>query len=326
VSLAYTFDANAGGRDAKSRHRTQYFEMLSVQGLYNDGWMLSAVPLRAPWELTGAAVTDPATAFKFELYELAKDWTQYSDVAAQNPQKVQEMKDLMFGEFAKYQVLPLDGSAATRFVAPRPSMAAGRTVFNYPGATVTDIPAGNMPNLLNSSYTITAEIDVPADSAEGMLVNEGGRFWGYALYLVKGQPVFTYNLLGLKRTRWQGPALKPGKHTIVFDFKYAGLGEATLAYNNLSGIGLGGTGTLKVDGEPVATEKMEHTLPLTKPLDTVFNIGAASGTPVDDKDYQVPFTFTGKINKLTIELDRPKLSPADIKKLEAAMQDKKSNE
>jgi arylsulfatase A-like enzyme len=318
VSLAYTFDAKAGGRAAKSQHRTQYFEMLGVQGLYNDGWILSGVPLRAPWDLATAGIADPATAFKFELYELDKDWTQYTDVSAENPQRVQEMKDLMFGEFAKYQVLPLDGSAATRFVAPRPSMAAGRTVFNFSGATVTNIPAGNMPNLLNSSYTITADIDMPTADTEGMIVNEGGRFWGYGLYMVKGSPVFTYNLLGLKRTRWAGPALSPGKHTVVFDFKYAGLGAGTLAFNNLSGIGLGGTGTLKVDGKAVATEKMEHTLPLTKPLDTVYNIGAASGTPVDDKDYQIPFTFTGKINKITVALDRPKLSPADAKKLEEA--------
>ena len=318
VSLAYTFDPKAGGREAKSTHTTQYFEMLSVQGLYNDGWMLSAVPLRAPWELTGAAVTDPATAFTFELYELDKDWTQFTDVAAQNPDKVKEMKDLMFGEFAKYQVLPLDGSAATRFVSPRPSMAAGRTVFNFSGATVTDIPAGNMPSLLNSSYTITADIDVPKAGAEGMIVNEGGRFWGYALYLVKGKPVFTYNLLGVQRTRWEGPELTPGKHTVEFDFKYDGLGAGTLAYNNISGIGLGGIGTLKVDGKTVTTQKLDRTLPLTKPLDTVYNIGAASGTPVDDKDYQIPFTFTGKINKITVVLDRPQLSPADIKKLEEA--------
>jgi arylsulfatase len=124
VSMAYTFDkANA---DAPSRHRTQYFEMLGVQGLYNDGWMLSAVPIRAPWQLETKAVLDPASAFKFELYELSKDWTQYTDVAAANPRKVQELRDLMFGEFAKYQVLPLDASAAPRFVAPRPSEAAGR--------------------------------------------------------------------------------------------------------------------------------------------------------------------------------------------------------
>ncbi len=130
--MAYTFDkANA---NAPSRHRTQYFEMLSVQGLYNDGWMLSGVPIRAPWQLETKAVLDPASAFKFELYDLSKDWTQYTDVAAANPVKVEEMKDLMFGEFAKYQVLPLDASASPRFVTPRPSLAAGRNVhLNYSG-------------------------------------------------------------------------------------------------------------------------------------------------------------------------------------------------
>jgi arylsulfatase len=279
VSLAYTFDAS--GFDAPSRHRTQYFEMLGVQGLYNDGWMLSAVPLRAPWDLASAAVADPATAFKYELYELKNDWTQFTDVAAQHPKKVQEMRDLMFGEFAKYQVLPLDASAATRFVAPRPSLAAGRTVFNYSGLTVTDIPEGNMPSLLNKSYTITAEIEVPqSGGVDGMIYNEGGRFFGYGLYLLRGKPVFTYNFQGLKRTKWEGPALAPGKHTIEFDFKYDGLGTATLAYNNVSGVGRGGTGTLKVDGRVVSTQKMEHTVPLTKPLDTVVNIGNASGTLV----------------------------------------------
>ena len=100
VSMAYTFDkANA---NVPSRHRTQYFEMLSVQGLYNDGWMLSGVPIRAPWQLDVKSILDPAGAYKFELYDLSKDWTQYTDVAADNPVKVQEMKDLMFGEFAKY--------------------------------------------------------------------------------------------------------------------------------------------------------------------------------------------------------------------------------
>jgi hypothetical protein len=193
------------------------------------------------------AVTNPATAFKFELYEVSKDWTQYTDVAAANPLRVQEMRDLMFGEFAKYQVLPLDASASTRFVAPRPSQAAGRTIFNYSGSAVS-IPDGNQPSILNTSYTITADIDVPQGGAEGVIVDEGGRFYGYALYLVKGKPVFTYNLLDLKRTRFEGTeSLAPGKHTIEYNFKYDGLGEATLAYNNLSGVGRGGTGTLKVD-------------------------------------------------------------------------------
>jgi arylsulfatase len=177
MSLAYTFDKNAGGFDAPSRRRTQYFEMLGVYGLYNDGWMLSAKPRRAPWQLTGAAIADPATAYELELYELRNDWTQFTNVAAKHPKKVQEMRDLMFGELAKYQVLPLDASAATRFVAPRPSLAAGRTVFDYSGVTVTNIPEGNMPSLLNTSSTITTEIEVPQSGADGMIYNEGGRFW-----------------------------------------------------------------------------------------------------------------------------------------------------
>jgi len=318
VSLAYTFDKNAGGFDATSRHHTQYFEMLGVYGLYDDGWILSAKPRRAPWQLTGAAIAEPATAYDLELYDLEHDWTQYTDVAAQHPEKAKEMRDLMFGEFAKYNVLPLDASAATRFVAPRPSLAAGRTVFEYSGDTVTNIPEGNMPSLLNKSYTITAKIEVIKSVAEGMIYSEGGRFFGYGLYLLKGKPVYTYNFLGLKRTRWEGPALSAGKHTIEFDFKYDGLGAETLAYNNVSGIGRGGTGTLKVDGKAVSTQKMEHTLPLTKPLDTVVNIGEATLTPVDDKDYQIPFKFTGKIDKITIKLEPPKLSPNDIKKLKEA--------
>jgi arylsulfatase A-like enzyme len=320
VSLAYTFDAGAGGRDVVSRHRTQYFEMMGVQGLYNDGWMLSAVPLRAPWQLAAAAVPSPATAFTFELYDTKSDWTQYTDVAAKYPERMRELRDLMFGEFAKYQVLPLDASAATRLVASRPSMAAGRTVFNYSGLTLTDIPSGNMPNLMNTSYTITAEIDVPKAGAAGMIVNEGGRYAGYGLYLLRGRPTFTYNFFGLKRTKWQGPELAPGRHTIEFDFRYEGLGAATLTYNNVSGIGQGGTGTLKVDGKLVSTEKLEHTVSIALPLDTVFNIGAAAGTPLDDKDYQIPFKFEGTISKLTYTLDRPTLTPEDVKKLEEAKQ------
>jgi hypothetical protein len=257
------------------------------------------------------AVQDPASAFKFELYELSKDWTQYTDVAAANPRRVEEMKDLMFGEFAKYQVLPLDASASPRFVTPRPSAAAGRTVFNYSGSTVS-IPNGNQPSVLNTSYTITAEIDVPQGGAEGVIVGEGGRFVGYALYLLKGKPVFTYNLLDLKRTRWEGP------EALEYDFRYDGLGEATLAYNNLSGVGRGGTGTLKVDGRLVSTQKLERTLPLVLPLDQTFDIGIGGPTPVDDNDYKVPFKFTGKIDKLTIALDPPKLTRDDVEKLKAA--------
>ncbi len=181
--------------------------------------------------------------------------------------------------------------------------------------------------LLNCSYTITADIEVPADGAEGMLLTSGGRFGGYGFYLLKGKPVFLWNLVDLKRVRWEGPAaLSAGKHTLEFDFKYDGLGMGTLAFNNMSGIGRGGTGVLKVDGKEVATQKMEHTIPLILQWDETFDIGSDTGTPVCDEDYQCPFTFTGKLNKLTLKIDRPQLSPEDIKKLEAAQRNNKASE
>ncbi len=314
VSMVYTFDKASA--DAPSRHLTQYFEMMGVQGLYNDGWMLSAVPVRAPWQLLGTAIQDPATAYKFELYDVKHDWTQYTDVAAANPTKLQQMKDLMFAEFGKYQVLPLDASAATRMVIPRPSMSGGRKVFTFSGDRVTGLPRGTGPDLLNTSYTITAEIDVPQGGGDGMIVTDGGRFGGYGMYLLKDKPVFLWNLLDLRRVKWTSDVpLAPGKHTLAFDFKYEGLGFATLALNNISGIGRPGTGTFSVDGKVISTQTMDHTVPLTLPWDETFDIGADTGTPVDDHDYQVPFSFTGKIDKLTFSVAPPVLTPADEKKL-----------
>ena len=317
VGMAYTFDkANA---DAPSPHHIQYFEMMGVQGLYNDGWMLSAVPVRPPWDLLGKAITDPASAFKFELYDVRHDWTQYTDVAAANPAKMKEMTDLMFAEFAKYQVLPLDASVATRMVTPRPSMSGGRKVFTYAGVPVTGQPRGTGPDLLDASYTITADIEVPQGGGDGMIVTDGGRFGGYGMYLMKGKPVFLWNLLDLKRVRWEGPdALTAGKHMLEYDFKYDGLGLGTLAYNSISGLGRGGTGTFKVDGKVVSTQTLEHTVPLTLPWDETFDIGSDTGTPVDDHDYQVPFAFNGKINKLTFSIAPPVLTEADKSKLQEA--------
>jgi len=317
VSMIYTFDkANAA---APTTHHTQYFEMMGVQGLYSDGWMLSAVPQRAPWELVGKSIQDPAGAFQFELYDVQHDWTQYTDVAAQNPRKVKDMTALMFAEFARYNVLPLDASVATRMVLPRPSMSGGRRQFVYSGQPVTGIPRGTAPSLLNTSYTITAEVDVPQGGGDGMIVTDGGRFGGYGMYLLKGKPVFVWNLLDLARVRWEAlDVLTPGKHTLEYDFSYEGLGFATLAFNNLSGLGRAGTGTFKVDGKLVATHRLEHTVPMTLPWDETFDIGSDTGTPVDDADYRVPFNFTGTIAKLTVAVDPPQLTPDDVKKLEAA--------
>src|SRR5262249_41103116 len=147
------------------------------------------------------------------------------------------------------------------------------------------------------------------------------------LYVLKGKPVFLYNFLDLERTRWEGPdALPPGKHTLEFDFKYDGLGLATLAFNNVSGIGRGGTGVLKVDGKEVARQKIEHTVPLIWQWDENFDIGADTGTPVDDRDYQVPFRFTGKLVRLTLTVDRPQLSSSDIQRLKSAQRNNRAAE
>ena len=154
-----------------------------------------------------------------------------------------------------------------------------------------------------------------------MLLTEGGRFGGWGLYLLKGKPVFTWNLLDLKRVRWEGPEqLAPGKHTLVFDFKYDGLGVGTLAFNNVSGVARGGMGVLKVDGKEVASQKLERTIPFVLQWDETFDIESDTGTGVDDRDYQVPFAFTGKIVNLNIKIDRPKLSAEDIKRLETESQ------
>jgi hypothetical protein len=127
--------------------------------------------------------------------------------------------------------------------------------------------------------------------------------------------------------RWEGPeALSPGKHTVEFDFRYDGLGMGTLVFNNLSGIGRSGTGVLKVDGKEVARQMMERTLPLILQWDENFDIGADTGTPVDDADYQIPFKFTGKLEKLTLTIDRPQLTPADIEKLKEATRNNRAAE
>jgi arylsulfatase A-like enzyme len=323
TSFVYTFDAK--NANEPSRHHTQYFEMMGDHAIYHDGWIASTKVMRAPWGPVGPVNQDPA-GFPYELYDLTKDWTQYDNIAAKYPDKVKELSSLFWEEAAKYQVLPLDASFATRVVAPRPSLAAGHTEFTWTGE-ITGTPYGAAPSILDASYNFKAEVDIPQGGGEGMIVTNGGRFGGYGFYLLKGKPVFLYNLLDLQRVRWEGPdALSPGKHMLEFDFKYDGLGFGTLAFNNVSGIGRGGTGVLKVDGREVARQSMEHTMPLIMQWDENFDIGADTGTPVDDHDYQVPFKFTGKLDKLTLTIDRPKLSPADIEKLKEATRNNRAAE
>lgn len=324
TSFAYTFDAK--NAKAPSRHRTQYFEMFGQWALYHDGWLLSTKVNRAPWEAFGPANTDPLNNQIFQLYDLNKDFTQSEDIAAKYPQKVQQMKEMFVAEAKKYQVFPLDASVAARIVAPRPNITAGRSEFIYTRPMV-GLPQGDSPLLLNSSYTITADIDVPEGDAEGMILTSGGRFAGYGLYLLNSKPVFLWNLVDLERVKWEGAEpLTPGRHTVEFDFQYEGLGVGTLAFNDFSGVGRPGTGTLKVDGKVVATKKMERTLPMILQWDESFDIGSDTLTGVNDEDYQPPFPLTAQLNKLTVKVDRPRLSPEDIKKLQTAQRNNQVSE
>ncbi len=316
TSFAYTFDA--ANAKAPSRHTTQYFEMFGQWALYHNGWFLSTKVNRAPWEAFGPANTDPLNNQVLQLYDLNTDFSQTTDVADKNPQKVEELKRMFVAEARKHQVFPMDASVAGRIVAPRPNITAGRTEFVYT-RPMTGLPQGDSPLLLNTSYTITADIEVPQEGAEGMILTSGGRFAGYGFYLLKGKPVFLWNLVELKRVKWEGPdALRPGKHTVEFDFKYDGLGAGTLAFNNMSGVGRSGTGTLKVDGTAVQTITLPQTLPMILQWDEAFDIGSDTLTGVNDADYKPPFPLTARLDKLTIRVDRPTLSPEDMKKLESA--------
>ncbi len=317
TSFAYTFDA----KNAKvpTRHKTQYFEMMGQWALYDDGWFLSTKVNRAPWEAFGPANPDPLNNQVLELYNLTTDFSQTTDLAAKYPEKVKQMKAKFVAEAKKHQVFPMDASVAARIVAPRPNITAGRSEFLYTRPMV-GLPQGDSPNILNASYTFTADVEVPQGGAEGMIVTSGGRFAGYGFYLLKGKPVWLWNMVDLERLKWEGPdALTPGRHTLEFEFKYEGLGAGTLAFNDFSGVGRPGVGTLKVDGQVVATKRMERTLPMILQWDESFDVGSDTLTGVNDADYKPPFALTAKLNKLTIKVDRPVIPPAEVKKLEAAM-------
>jgi arylsulfatase A-like enzyme len=321
-SMVYTFDKK--NADVPTTHKTQYFEMMGDRALYHEGWLANTKVMRAPW--VHAAPKENVLDYPWELYNLNEDWTQSKDLAAQYPEKLKELKEMFWVEAEKYQVLPLDKTMINRLIAPRPSITAGRSEFTWT-QPLTGTPNGDAPSVLNTSYTFKAEIEIPQDGAEGMIITQGGRFAGYGFYLLKGKPVFLWNLVDLKRVKWQGPdALTPGMHTLEFDFKYDGIGAGTMAFGSYSGIGQGGTGALKVDGKVIDTKKMARTLPFILQWDENLDVGSDTGTPVNDSDYQVPFAFTGKLGKVTLSIERPKLSPEDIKKLQAAQHSKESSE
>jgi hypothetical protein len=303
TSMVYTFDkANA---TAASTRSTQYFEMFGNRAIYHDGWIACTTPPAAPWLLgTAKMPEDILNGYNWELYNLNDDYSESNDLAAKSPDKLRELQELFLVEATKNNVFPMDNSILQRLVTPRPSSTAGRSTFTYTGV-MGGISTADAPSFLDRSYSISADIEVPASGAEGVINTLGGRFGGYGLYLLKGKPIFIYNMVDLERYRWEGKqALAPGKHNIEFDFTYEG-----------PGFGKGGTGAFKVDGKEVATQKIPHTIPFIMAIDETFDVGIDLRTSINDKDYQVPFRFTGKIDKLTINVQPPQIAEADQEKL-----------
>ena len=304
VSMEYTF--NAANAKLPSTRKTQYFEMFGNRAIYHDGWVACTTPPAAPWLMGTAKMPEIMNGYQWELYNITNDFSENTDLSAKNPDKLREMKQIFIEEATKYNVFPLDNSVITRIITPRLSAVAGRIQFTYSGE-MAGLPASGAPSTLNKSYTITADITVPQGGGDGMINTEGGRFGGYGLYILKGVPVFTYNALDLARFRLAGKApLSAGNHTIVFDFVYDGPGYAK-----------GGTGTLKVDGKEVATLKFPKTIPFLMTIDETFDVGLDLRTGVNDQDYQVPFKFNGKINKLTIGLGEDKLTDTENEEMQS---------
>jgi len=286
ISFAYTFD----DAKAKGRRATQYFEMGCARGIYQDGWMASSNPI-VPWNPIREAYD--IDKLKWELYHVDKDFSQANDVAKDNPEKLRQLQDLWWVEAAKHNVLPLDWRAVERLNAElqgRPTLGGDAKTFTYyPGQLA--LPNDAAPRVLNKSWTITADIEVP-DKAEGMIVTHGGMVGGYGLYLRDGKPTFVYNYLDLDRYPVAGQEALKGKVKLVVDFAYEGKpGER----------GKGATVTLTANGNKVAEGKLPRTIPLQISLGEGLDVGMDFGSAVDFT-YRLPFAFTGKIEKVTYEL------------------------
>lgn len=281
---------------APENHHTQYFEIIANRGVYHDGWVARTTH-KAPWEVSPKGkVKDDV----WELFDVQNDFSMSTDVAAQNPEKVKELKALFASEAIKYHAFPLDDRSIERLdpaQAGRPDAMGGRTKFTlYEG--MGGLQENAFINIKNTSSVFTADVVVPA-KGNGVIVAMGGKFGGYALYMVNGVPMFTYNWVGVteydvKATK----ALTPGKHSIVFKFDYDG-----------GGLGKGGNGTFIIDGVEAGKGRIEKTNSNMFSLDEGADVGIDEATVVS-KHYKLGKhnRFNGKINQVVIEI--PPAKPA----------------
>ena len=286
VSFMYTFDdAKAAGR-----HKTQYFEIFGNRAIYHDGWVAATIH-KAPWEATPRrALADDM----WELYNVDEDFSETNDLAASNPAKLKELQALFMVEAERYRVLPIDDRSLERFdpaMAGRPDLMAGRKSLTvYEG--MTGMMENAFINVKNqSSKTITADVDIPAGGANGVILAQGGRFGGWSLYVTDGKPAYTYNWVGLQQyTTTATERLAPGKARVKLEFAYDGNGR-----------GKGGTTTIYVNDKKVGSGRVENTNANIFSADDAADVGVDEGTNVSSAYAQRGNKFTGRIEKVLIE-------------------------
>ncbi|HKR11591.1 MAG TPA: arylsulfatase [Pyrinomonadaceae bacterium] len=286
VSMLYSFN-NAKAADT---HKTQYFEIFGNRGVYHDGWFAGTIH-RPAWK---QLPTRPLKEDIWELYDTRSDFSLANDLSKQDPAKLKEMQALFMTEAAKNHALPLDDRVLERMnaaTAGRPDLMGGRTSLTvYEG--MRGMSENVFINTKNRSHTITAEVETTAGTANGVILAQAGRFGGWSLYMKDGKPAYTYNWLGLKETTIAGTqALPAGKATIRFQFVYDG-----------GGGGKGGVVKIFVNEAEVATGRIPATQANVFSADEGADVGLDEGTAVSST-YTVPFRFTGKIKKVTVDLN-----------------------
>ena len=287
VSMLYA----AKDKDAADLHTVQYFEMFGNRAIYDDGWMARVVHM-IPW------VGKPRNAFqdeKWELYNVQEDFSLTNDLAEQNPEKVKEMQDLFEKEAIANNVYPLDDRLYERFnaaIAGRPDLMGDRKSLTLADG-MDGILENTFLNVKNNSKTIVANVSLTGND-RGIILTQGGKFGGWALYMNNGKPAYTYNYFGLKSfTVESSMKITNPNAEIKLEFVYDGGGN-----------GKGGLAKLFVDGKQVAEGRIEKTQPGVFSADETTDVGKDDATQVADKVFKdvKDSEFTGYVNKVTISI------------------------
>jgi arylsulfatase len=277
--------------DAKAadRRTTQYFEMFGNRAIYHQGWV-AATRHSIPWLMVPLP---PVKDDVWELYNVAEDFSQADNLAEKNPAKLKELQDLFLKEAARNNVLPIDDRRSERFnpaIAGRPDLLGGRKSLTvYPG--MTGMMENAFINVKGVHHTVTAEVELKDANASGVIIAQAGYFGGWTLYLKDGKARHEYNWFALERTNIGGAtALKPGKHTIVYEF-----------IPDEAKPGTGGKSILTVDGQKVAEGRIPKTQPFAFSADEGTDVGLDGETNVSVDYKQGDNAFTGKIVRVTVE-------------------------